>query len=597
MFTVIDGVLLKPLPYPEPDRLASLYEQTEKYGGEWGLAYLSFLDCEHESRSLAPMAAWHDAGGMVSEPGEAEYVAGRQVSASLFSVLGVAFLRGRAFLPGEDRPGGTPVAIVSYRLWQTRFGGDPGAIGARLVFDGKAYTVVGITPAGFQFSGDADLFTPLGQDTAPTMQNRDMHPGIHVVARLRPGVTLAQAQAELALIGRHLAEQYPKYNAGHNIGAKLLRQEIVGDVRPMLWLLLGAVSLVLLIACVNVASLLLALCGCALGVLLAAAGTRPFLIFWPGSLPRADEVQLDWRVLLFALAASLLSGLLFGLAPALRAPARELERALRGGARTVTGGSRGLHRGFVITEIAIAVVLLIAAGMLGRTLLRLLSLDPGMDPRNVLVTRVALSSDALASPARTRAAWREILDRVRQVPGVDAVAVADIIPMGGDSEQIGYWTTPAAPPANEMPMSLMNLVTPDYLRAMGIPLRQGRFFTEPDRIGNDLVVVIDEVLAKRAFGGRKAVGSRLWLQYLGPALVVGVAGHVRHWGLDADDRAKVREEVYLPFAQLPDPFLRLTSSAMSLTIRYRFRWTVRRSNAPRTITAAPQPTKKAPICL
>jgi hypothetical protein len=171
MFTVIDGVLLKPLPYPEPDRLASLYEQTEKYGGEWGLAYLSFLDWEHESRSLAPMAAWHDAGGMVSEPGEAEYVAGRQVSASLFSVLGVALLRGRAFLPGEDRPGGTPVAIVSYRLWQTRFGGDPGAIGARLVFDGKAYTVVGITPAGFQFSGDADLFTPLGQDTAPTMQN------------------------------------------------------------------------------------------------------------------------------------------------------------------------------------------------------------------------------------------------------------------------------------------------------------------------------------------------------------------------------------------------------------------------------------------
>jgi predicted permease len=600
MFTVIDGVLLKPLSYPESDRLVSLNEQLEKNSVEWGLSYLNFLDCQRDSRSMA-MAAWRHHGGTVSEPGDAEYVPGREISAGLFSVLGIPLFRGRAFRPEEDRPGGAPAAIISYRLWQSRYGGSPGGIGARLVFDGGTYTVVGVTPPGFRLAGDADVFTPIGQNTAPTIRNREMHPGIRVIARRRPGVTTAQAQAELALFGRRLAEQYPKANAGRTIGAKALRQEIVGDVRPTLWLLLGAVGLVLLIACVNVASLLLAravsrdrelalrvalgagrarlarqcltesavlaLSGCALGVSLAAIGIRPFLAFWPGGLPRADEVQLNWRVLLFSLAAALLSGLLFGLAPALRAPARELERVLRAGARAVTGSSRRLHSGFVISEIALAVVLLIAAGMLGRTLLRLSSLDPGLDTHNVLVTQVALSPDVLASPARTRAAWPDILDRVRQVPGVDSVAVADIIPMGGDSEQIGYWTTSAAPPANQVPMSLMNIVMPGYLRAMGIPLLSGRFFTDQDRIGNEPVAVIDDVMAQRAFGVRDAIGKRLWLQFIGAVQVVGVVGHVRHWGLDADDQAAVREQVYLPLAMLPDPFLRLTASGMSLVIR------------------------------
>jgi predicted permease len=259
MFTVINGVLLKPLSYPDPDRLVSLNEQLETKNSDtaWGLAYLNFLDCQRDSRTLA-MAAWRHHGGTVSEPGEAEYVSGREISAGLFSVLGIPLLRGRAFLPEEDRPGGTPSAIVSYRLWQSRYSGSAGAIGARLVFDGIAYTVVGVTPRGLRLSGDVEVFTPIGQDTGPTVQNREMHPGIRVIARRRPGITPAQAQAELALIGRRLAEQYPKANGGRSIGAKPLRQEIVGDVGPTLWLLLGAVALVLLIACVNVASLLLA---------------------------------------------------------------------------------------------------------------------------------------------------------------------------------------------------------------------------------------------------------------------------------------------------------------------------------------------------
>ncbi|MFP5261389.1 MAG: ADOP family duplicated permease [Blastocatellia bacterium] len=607
MFTVINSVLLKPLPYPEPDRLVTLQEHTEKptqYGDLWSFAYPNFLDCKQEIRSLT-MAAWRYSGGTVSGPGESEYVEGRQVSSELFSVLGVTFVQGRAFLPEEDRPGAAPVIIISYGLWQRRYGGSPRAIGMPLVFEGKPFTVIGIAPPGLKLAGEADVFTLLGQNTEPRMRNRAVHPGINVWARLRPGATLVEAQSELALIGHHLAEQYPESNEGRGFLAQPLRPD-VGDVRSMLWLLMGAVSLVLLIACVNVASLLLAravsrerelairmalgagrsrlvrqcltesavlgLSGGVLGVLLAAIGIQPFVEFWPGSLPRAEEVHLDWHVLLFALAVSLLSGLLFGLAPALRAPARGLEQTLRAGARSVAGSSRRLHGGFVISEIALAVVLLVSAGMLGRTLLHLSSLDPGVNTRNVLVTRMRLSPGVLENPAQIRAAWQDVLGRARRVPGVESVAMVDTVPMREGNNQLGYWTTPDAPPLNQMPLALATSVTPEYLNVMGIPLREGRFFDEHDHMDNEPVVVIDDVLAQRAFGGQEAVGKRLWIQAqpwttVGPARVVGVVGHVRHWGLDGDDQAQVRDQIYYPFAQVPDPLLPFFSSLMSVSIR------------------------------
>src|SRR5436190_1563298 len=511
MFTLINGVLLKPLPFLDADKLVAVNGQSERWNaeifGEQNVAYLDFIDCARESRSLTIAAALYN-GGTVSEPGEPEYVDLREISSGLFSVLRVPIVQGRSFLPEEDRQGAAPVAILGSGFWQRHFTGRGDAVGSSVVLDGKRYTVVGIAPAGLKLFGDeADIYTPVGQDMARYLRNRAAHP-MHVVGRLQPGRTLSQAQSELAVLGHHLAEQFPDTNAGRTFQVRSLRPN-VGNVGSKLWLLLGAVGLVLLIACVNIASLLLAralarerelamraalgasrgrlvrqclaesavlaLAGGLLGAWLAVLGTQPFLKFWPGGLPRVEEIRFDWRVLLFSLGTSVLTGLIFGLAPALRAPNRDLERALRaGGARTVAHGSRRLHGSFVVAEMALALVLLVAAGLLGRTLLRLSSVDPGINAHNVLAARVALSPNALETADHMRGAWRDVVDRVRGVPGVQAVAIADIVPMSGEDEEVGYWTSAAPPPANQIPLALLNLVTPDYLQVMRLALRQGR---------------------------------------------------------------------------------------------------------------------------
>jgi predicted permease len=602
MFTVINGVLLKPLAYLEADRLVTLHGKTDKYGEQWGFSYPEFHDYQSASRTLGSVAAWTYGGGTVTRPGEAEYVAGLQISSGLFSVLGVPPVEGRAFLAQEDQPGAAPVAVISYSLWRRRFGGSRETIGQQLIFEGKSYTIVGIAPARFRMEDEVDIYTPLGQGTEPRMQNRGAF-FIHVLGRLQPNVTLEQAQTELSLIARQLAVQYPGVNQGRDMVAHPLSQEVVAGVRPTLWLLLGAVSLVLLIACVNVASLLLAravsrerelamraalgasrgrlarqcltessvlgISGGALGILLALVGIRPFVSLWPGSLPRAEDVRLDWRVLLFALGVSLLSSFLFGLAPALRAPARQLERTLRGGGRSLGGSTRRLHGGLVMAEVALAVVLLVSAGILGRTLLRLSSLDPGFNTRNVLAAHVALSPAVLENPTKVRAAWEDVLDRARRVPGVQSVALADVVPMRVGEDSVGYWATPVQPPPDQTPLALTSIVTPDYLDVMGIRLRQGRFLNERDRIGHEFVVVIDDNLAQHAFAGSDPVGKRLWIQGMdsNPVRIVGVVSHVRHWGLAGDDQSRVRDQIYCSFYQLPDPLVHFLSSVMSITVR------------------------------
>jgi predicted permease len=605
MFTVINSVLLRPLAYPEPERLVTLRGHTEQFGEFWGFSNPDFQDAKRESRTLA-LAAWSYGGGTVSEPGEPEYVFGREVSAEFFSTLGVSPVQGRAFRPDEDRPGAAPVVILSYSLWQRDFGGEPSAIGKSLVLEGKSHTVIGVAPAGFQLDGVPDIFTPLEQATDPRMQNRGAH-FLHVIARLRPGVTLAEGQAELALMARHFAEDYPKSNAGLSMLAYPLQKELVGDVGATLLLLLGAVGLVLLIACVNIASLLLAravsreremamrvalgarrgrlarqcltesamlgIGGGALGVVLAGLSVHPFVAFWPGSLPRAGEVHPDWRVLVFAIAASLLSGLLFGLAPMLRIPVHSVEQALRAGARTIAGSSRRLHSAFVISEIALAVVLLVSAGMLGHTLLALSSLDPGLNVHNVMAAHFALSPSSLDSPEHIRVAWQDVVNRARRVPGVESVALADIIPMREGENSLDYWTAATPPPPNQVPFALASCVTPDYLQVMGIPLREGRFFNEHDRIGSQPVVVIDENLAQHAFGRNHVVGKQIWIPAMGtgPIQIVGLVGHVRHWGLASDDQSRVRDQMYYPFAQVPDRLLHTFSSFMSVAVRTKIR--------------------------
>jgi predicted permease len=603
MFTVINSVLLKPLSYPEPERLVSLRIFTEQIGELWGFSNLDFDDAKRESQTLA-LAAWTYGGGTISKPGEPEYVNGREISAELFSTLGISPVQGRAFRPDEDRPGVAAVAIISYGLWQRDFGGDPSTIGRSLVYEGKPYTVVGIAPAGFQLDGDADVFTPLEQrqNTDPRMQNRSAR-FLRVMARLRPGFRLGEGRAELALIARHLADEYPKSNSGLSMIAYPLQKELVGNVGSTLWLLLCAVGLVLLIACVNIASLLLAravsrerelamrvalgagrsrlarqcltesamlgLGGGLLGVILAFVSVHPFVAVWPVSLPRAEEIHLDWRVLVFAVGASLLSGFLFGLAPAMRVPVHGVEQTLRAGGRSIAGSSRRLHSAFVISEIALAVVLLVSAGMLGHTLLALSSLDPGFNIHDVVAARFALSPGMLGKPEQIRAAWQDVVDRARRVPGVESVAVADIIPMREGENSLPYWTSADQPPQNQEPIALASCVTPDYLKVMGIPLRQGRFFNEHDRIGSEPVVVIDDNLAQHAFGTKEAVGKRIWIPAMGasPVLIVGIVGHVRHWGLASDDQSRVRDQMYYPFAQVPTPLLHFFSSIMSIAVR------------------------------
>jgi predicted permease len=605
MFTVLNGVLFKPFPYRSPERLLSLQEKTAKatqFGGLWAFAYPNFLDVRSAVRSI-DSAALRPGGGTMSEPGDAEYIRSYEVSAEFLSILGIAPTVGRAFTPQEDQPGAAPVALISDSLWKRKFGGREDAIGAPLTFNGQQYAVVGVLPAGFQLADDSmDLLTLLGQNAQPIMKAREAHPRIFVWARLQDGATIDSARSELAVVASRLAAEYPGSNEGRTFIADPLRPN-TGNAGSTMWLLFGAVILVLLTGCVNIASLLVArassrgremavrvalgagrwrlirqcltesvvlgLIGGVLGTLMVFFTLGPFISLWPGSLPRAQEVQVDWRVFAFAVTVSLMSGLLFGAVPALRAPAQELERSLRAGSRALVGGSRLLQSILVASELALAVVLLVSAGILGSTFLRLSALDPGFNSHNVLVTRLALSPSVVTDPVQIRRGWQDILDRARALPGVRSVAMVDTVPMRDGNNQLGYWTNSALPPRTELPLSLASSVTPDYLDVMGIKLRAGRFFDRNDRMDSQPVIVIDEVLARRAFGDSPAVGKQLWIPDMGsaPQQVIGVVSHVRHWGFADDDHAQVRAQFYYPFAQVPDSLLRRWSELMSVAVR------------------------------
>jgi predicted permease len=589
IFSVVNGVLLRPLPYPEPSRLVTVYEKTHEFSQN-SLAYPNFLDWRRENHSFTDIAAFRGDDFILTGAGQAEHLTGEYASASLFPVLGVNPLVGRSFLPQEDRQGAGGVVMLSYGFWKRRFGAAPDILGKSLSLNARNYTVIGILPPDLRFRYLFDVYVPLGQWSNVELNDREAHPGLQGVARLKPGVTLAAAQAEMASIARELGEQYPKSNAGHGVTLVPMKEDMVARGRRTLLLLFGAVGFVLIIACANVANLLLArstarrrefairvalgasrkrvvrqlltesvlLAGgaAALGLLLAFWGTRLVLEAFPDAVPRTQAVAVDLYVLLFTMSVAVLTGVLFGLAPAFQSSNVDPQEALKEGARGSGGGPHRAEGAFVALQIGLAVVLLAGAGLMVQSIWRLWRVDPGFNTPHVLAAQVALSPSVMVNGPSIRVAYQQMLDRVASVPGVQAGAITSLIPLSHRDSEIGVWLGRGPQPTpDQMTSTLFYITTPDYLHVMSIPLLKGRFFTDRDTTASSPVVVIDDVMAKHMFPGQDPVGREINMQVLGSVQIVGLVGHVKHWGLDADDTAKIRNEMYFPFLQVPDKYM------------------------------------------
>jgi len=601
IFSVINGVLLRPLPYPEPERLMLIYEKSSDFDRN-SVAYPNYLDWRRAQRSFRDIAAFDPNDFNFTGAGQPEHLTGQYVSASFFSVVGVAPVLGRAFLPQEDQQSAGCAVILGDGLWRRRFGADPKVLGKTMTLSALNCTVVGVMPADFRFRYRADLYVPIEQWDSIELRDRDNHPGLRVVGRLKPGVTQTTARAEMTSIAAALARQYPKTNAGYGATVVEMKEDMVGSTRPTLLLLLGAVGFVLIIACANVANLLLARAttrsrefairaalgaerrrvvaqlltesvllsvgAAVLGLLLAWWGTRLILSAAPGYLPRTGDVGIDLRVLLFTLGVSVLTGILFGLAPAFHSSQVQPQETLKEGTRGSGGGRHRVEGVFVVVEVGMAVVLLAGAALMIQSIWRLWKVDPKFNPHNVLTAEVALSPTVMASPNATRMAYQQMLDRVEAIPGVQAAAVTQMLPLGERDSENAYWVGHGPrPPQDRMSPCIFNLATNDYLRVMGIPLRSGRFFTDRDTVGSQHVAVIDEVMAQHLFPRGDALGKEISLIAIGTVQVVGVVGHVRQWGLDSDDTAKIREQVYFPFFQIPDPYWKEAAAGLILSVR------------------------------
>ena len=592
LFSVVNAVLLRPLPYDRPDELVTIHQSKPNFA-TGTVPYLNFRDLQRENRSLTGMAVYRYFGYSLTGVGPAEQVDALLVSSDLFRLLGVEPVLGRTFAPGEDEVGAPPLALIGAGLWKRKFGGSPDVIGKTLVLNGLGHTIVGVMPAGFNLmlSGEPrDVYVPIGQWRNNLLLDRGAGLGIRGVGRLRPGISIEQAQADMDRISARLAEIYPEENRGTAARLIALEDWAVGRTRSTLLVLFGAVALVLLIACVNVANLLLAratgrarelairvalgagrrrlirqlltestllaLAGGAIGLLVAGWATPATIAFLPDALPRAAEIGIDGRVLLFTIVVSLASGLLFGLAPALKATETNLHGALRDGGRGTSGSRHRAQDVFVVLQMAMVLVLLIGAGLMIRTLNRLWNVDPGVDPAGVTTFGLAFppSMTEAGAPA-TRAYLRQTEERLRALPGIERVALSTGgLPLQADDQQL-FWIDGQPKPASsdQMKWALWYVVGPDYQRAMGIPLLRGRFFTPHDDEDAPLALVVDDVFAREYFGTDDPIGKRLHLDgYDRPAEVVGMVGHVNQWGLDSDESQSLRAQLYLPLMQLPD---------------------------------------------
>jgi predicted permease len=608
LFTVVNGVLLNPLPYPQPEQLVALRESKANF--EFGsIPYPNFRDWQKDNRTFSSMAVWRNSAFSLTGTGAAEQVSGQFVSSDFFSIFGVKPLLGRAIAPGEDEIGGPPIALISEGLWRRKFEAAPGIVGNGITLDGNVYTIVGVIPGTFHFSMGGsptrEVFLPIGQWKNNLLTTRTAGLGINGIGRLKPGVTVDQARADMSTVTNNLAAAFPDANKG--TGAKLipLKHWMVGNVQPLLWVLLASVGFVLLIACVNVANLLLArstgrtrefavraalgatqgrvvrqlltestllaLASGTLGLLLAAWGTRAALSILPAALPRAEDIGLDARVLVFTMLISLLAGILFGLAPALKMSKPNLQETLKEGGRGVSGGRHRVQSVFVVAEFAMALVLLAGAGLMIRSLARLWNVDPGFNPKNVMTVGVSLPPSMMsASPDAVRSAFREFNNKIAAIPGVHAVSQTwGAVPLGDDDERT-FWLEGQPKPTSQDDMSwaIDYIVEPGYLKAMGIPLQKGRFFTDQDNEHSPQVIVVDDVFARKFFPNQDPIGKRiLWGSSEPPAEIVGVVGHVKQWGLDSDDTWKLRAQVYIPCFQMPDTFVARQSSGSMVIVR------------------------------
>jgi putative ABC transport system permease protein len=586
IFSVVNTVLLRPLPYKEPDRLVMVWEDATKLGYPRDTpAVANYLDWRNQNQVFEGMAAIADQSYNLTGIGEPERIDGRRVSANLFSLLGVEPQLGRSFLPEEDQPGSGHSVIISHGLWQRRFGSDPGLVGKPLSLNGETFTVVGVMPQGFQFpSREVEVWVPIAF-TQREASSRGSH-YLQVIARLKPGVTLQQAQTEMTAIAARLSQQYPESNTDLGAAVTSLHEHVAGDIKPALLVLLGAVGFVLLIACANVANLLLARAAvrqkeialrAALGasrlrlirqfltesVLLAAIGGLGGLLlslwgvnllksFIPENISQAKAITIDGWVLVFTLGVSLLTGLIFGLAPALQASKLNLNETLKEGGRDSAAGSRGNRiRGLlVIAEVAVSLILLIGAGLLINSFLRLRNVDPGFRSDNLLTMQVVLPVSKYPDAARRASFYTELVRRLEALPGVKSAAVTTNLPLyrQGNSTGISIEGRPDPAPGQEQ-IIVTRVISPHYFRTMGIQLMQGREISEQDRQETTPVVIISEAMARKYWPGEDPVGKRL---KTGPSAsnipwitIAGVVKDVRQFELNADPKP----QMYLSYMQ------------------------------------------------
>ncbi|MGE5244809.1 MAG: ADOP family duplicated permease [Betaproteobacteria bacterium] len=608
LFSIVNAVLLNPLPYDHPDQLVMLHESKQNFPSG-SISYPNFRDWRSNNHTFAGMAILRGTSFGLTGLGEPEQLNGVLVAADFFRILGLAPIAGRTFSAGEDEIGAAPTIVVTEGFWRRKLGGSTGVVGRMLTLDGKGFTILGVVPAIDDIPSEsvrtADVYMPVGQWGNPFLTHRTAGLGFHGVGRLKPGVTIEQARADMDAVTRALTRAYP--DEDKDIGATLVpfRDALVGNVRPVLLLLFGAVGFVLLIACVNVANLMLARAlsrqrelavraalgasrsrivrqliaesvvlasaGGALGLLLAAWSTRAAVAALPAALPRVDRVHLDARVLLFTAAVSIGAGVVFGLIPAVRAARRDPQGALGEGGRGASGARHRLQAAFVAVEMAMALVLLVGAGLMVRTLQHLWAIDPGFRPAHVLTFQMSLPPAVSREPAETiRARLRDVHHRLAATPGVRAVSLSwGSLPLAGDDEEL-FWMEGQPKPSSpsDMNWALRYIVEPGYLDAMGLTLRRGRFFTEADRADTPPVVVVDDALARKYFGRADPVGKRVNIDGRDtPALIVGVVGHVKQWALDGRDADQLQAQMYRPLAQMQDSAVPLIPSGFGVVMR------------------------------